>query len=131
MARVFLVVMDSVGIGGAPDADKYFNGDVSDFGSNTVLHIAEHMQEKGSSLNLPQLNALGLGSALYHSVGIEHPNLPMTKQQIGLLEKRAPWEKIPHLAIGNLQACPLPGIGIILQVKRILFLKKSSARSVK
>ena len=79
MARVFLVVMDSVGIGGAPDADKYFNGDVSDFGSNTVLHIAEHMQEKGSSLNLPQLNALGLGSALYHSVGIEHPNLPIDK----------------------------------------------------
>ena len=79
MARVFLVVMDSVGIGGAPDADKYFNGDVSDFGSNTVLHIAEHMQEKGSSLNLPQLNALGLGSALYHSVGIEHSNLPIEK----------------------------------------------------
>ena len=79
MARVFLVVMDSVGIGGAPDADKYFNGDVSDFGSNTVLHIAEYMQEKGSPLKLPQLNALGLGSALYHSVGIEHPNLPIDK----------------------------------------------------
>ena len=79
MARVFLVVMDSVGIGGAPDADKYFNGDVSDFGSNTVLHIAEYMQEKGSPLNLPQLNALGLGSAIYHSVGIEHPNLPINK----------------------------------------------------
>ena len=53
MARVFLVVMDSVGIGGAPDADKYFNGDVSDLGSNTVLHIAEHMQKKGCTLSLP------------------------------------------------------------------------------
>ena len=61
MARVFLVVMDSVGTGGAPDADKYFNGDVSDLGSNTVLHIAEHMQKKGCPLSLPQLNALGLG----------------------------------------------------------------------
>ena len=40
MPRVFLIVMDSVGIGGAPDADKYFNGEISDFGSNTVLHIA-------------------------------------------------------------------------------------------
>ena len=80
MARVFLVVMDSVGIGGAPDADKYFNGDVSDFGSNTVLHIAEHMKKKGSPLNLPHLNALGLGSAIYHSVGIEHPNLPIDKE---------------------------------------------------
>ena len=71
--------MDSVGIGGAPDADKYFNGDVSDFGSNTVLHIAEHMQKAGFPLNVPQLNALGLGSAIYHSVGIEHPNLPVEK----------------------------------------------------
>ena len=80
MPRVFLVVMDSVGIGGAKDADKYFNGDVSDFGSNTVLHIAEHMKKKGSPLNLPHLNALGLGSAIYHSVGIEHPNLPIDKE---------------------------------------------------
>ena len=29
MPRVFLVVMDSVGIGGAPDADKYFNGEMN------------------------------------------------------------------------------------------------------
>ena len=93
MARVFLVVMDSVGIGGAPDADKYFNGDVSDFGSNTVLHIAEHMQEKGSSLNLPQLNALGLGSALYHSVGIEHPNL--------LVDKAANWAVGKESSLGK------------------------------
>ena len=77
MARVFLVVMDSVGIGGAPDADKYFNGDISDFGSNTVLHIAEYMRKRGRPLKLPQLNALGLGSAIHHSVGIRHPDLPI------------------------------------------------------
>ena len=86
MPRVFLVVMDSVGIGGAPDADKYFNGDVSDFGSNTVLHIAEHMQKKGSPLNLPHLNALGLGSAIYHSVGIDTQIYQLKKQLIGPLE---------------------------------------------
>ena len=77
MARVFLVVMDSVGIGGAPDADKYFNGDISDFGSNTVLHIAEYMRKRGRPLKLPQLNALGLGSAIHHSAGITHPDLPI------------------------------------------------------
>lgn len=33
--RVFLIVMDSVGIGYLPDADKY--GDV---GSNTLVNIA-------------------------------------------------------------------------------------------
>ena len=80
MARVFLVVMDSVGIGGAPDADQYFNGDVSDFGSNTLLHIAEYMRKKGDPLNLPQLNALGLGSTIHHSVGIEHPDLPIASE---------------------------------------------------
>ena len=77
MARVFLVVMDSVGIGGAPDADKYFNVDISDFGSNTVLHIAEYMRKRGRPLKLPQLNALGLGSAIHHSAGIRHPDLPI------------------------------------------------------
>ena len=77
MARVFLVVMDSVGIGGAPDADKYFNGVISDFGSNTVLHIAEYMRKRGRPLKLPQLNALGLGSAIHHSAGIRHPDLPI------------------------------------------------------
>ena len=77
MARVFLVVMDSVGIGGAPDADKYFNDDISDFGSNTVLHIAEYMRKRGRPLKLPQLNALGLGSAIHHSAGIRHPDLPI------------------------------------------------------
>ena len=40
MPRAFLVVMDSVGIGGAPDAGDYFNGDVPDTGANTVGHIA-------------------------------------------------------------------------------------------
>ena len=35
--RVFLIVMDSVGIGGAPDADQYFNDGVPDTGANTAL----------------------------------------------------------------------------------------------
>ena len=59
MARAFLIVIDSVGIGGAPDADQFFNGDVPDTGANTVAHIA---QEAG--LNTPTLDALGLGAAV-------------------------------------------------------------------
>ena len=124
MARVFLVVMDSVGIGGAPDADKYFNGDVSDFGSNTVLHIAEHMQKKGFPLNLPQLNALGLGSAIYHSVGIEHPNLPVEKAANWAVGIESSLGKDTPSDTGNLPVCPLLGIGIILRTKQIPFLKK-------
>ena len=68
MARAFLVVMDSVGIGGAPDADQYFNGDMPDTGANTVGHIAlEHR------LRLPNLNTLGLGAAVTLADGLDLP----------------------------------------------------------
>ncbi len=66
--RVFLLVMDSVGIGGAPDADQYFNGDHSDQGSNTVLHIIEFMRAHGG-VKWDNLARLGLGQALLASTG--------------------------------------------------------------
>lgn len=50
--RVHLVVMDSVGIGEAPDAEKF--GDV---GSHTLGHIAEQV-----GLNVPNMEQLGLGT---------------------------------------------------------------------
>lgn len=64
--RAFLVVMDSVGIGGAPDADQYFNGDLPDTGANTFGHIAQAcadgLAEEGRSgpIYLPNLTGLGL-----------------------------------------------------------------------
>jgi len=59
MARAFLIVMDSVGIGGAPDAGQFFNGDLPDTGANTVAHIAQT-----AGLDVPTLDALGLGAAV-------------------------------------------------------------------
>jgi phosphopentomutase len=50
--RIFLIVLDGVGIGALPDAGSY--GDV---GSNTLLHVAESV----SGLRLPRLESLGLG----------------------------------------------------------------------
>ena len=50
--QVILIVLDSVGIGDAPDADQY-----GDAGSNTIGNIA---QARGG-LHLPNLTALGLG----------------------------------------------------------------------
>ncbi|QUJ75479.1 phosphopentomutase [Sulfitobacter albidus] len=74
MARAFLVVMDSVGIGGAPDADQYFNGDVPDTGANTVGHIA---RDRG--LAVPTLAGLGLGAALHAATGMDDPfDVPVT-----------------------------------------------------
>lgn len=51
--RIFLVVMDSVGIGEAPDAAKF-----GDEGSDTLGHIAEHM----NGLNMPTIGKLGLSN---------------------------------------------------------------------
>lgn len=70
MARAFLIVMDSVGIGGAPDAETYFNGEVPDTGANTLGHIvaacASGRAEEGRSgpLNIPNLVRLGAFEAL-------------------------------------------------------------------
>ena len=67
MPRAFLIVMDSVGIGGAPDAARFFNGTLPDTGANTVGHIAQAcangQAEEGRSgpLHVPNLAALGLG----------------------------------------------------------------------
>ena len=50
--RVILIVLDSVGIGALPDADRF-----NDAGSHTLGHIAQHYP----SLQLPHLAELGLG----------------------------------------------------------------------
>ena len=51
--RIHVIVMDSVGIGEAPDANVF--GDV---GSHTIGHIAEKM----NGLHMPQMQQLGLGN---------------------------------------------------------------------
>lgn len=76
MPRAFLVVMDSVGIGGAPDADQFFNGAVPDTGANTVGHIAEACangraeDRRSGPLRVPNLSRLGLGQALQAASGL-------------------------------------------------------------
>ncbi|QFT72283.1 phosphopentomutase [Ruegeria sp. THAF33] len=81
MSRAFLAVMDSVGIGGAPDADRFFNGDVPDSGANTLAHIAQACAEgraedgRSGPLNLPNLDALGLGAAARLASGDATPGL--------------------------------------------------------
>ncbi|NCO87303.1 MAG: phosphopentomutase [Rhodobacterales bacterium] len=78
MARAFLVVMDSVGIGGAPDAGAYFNGDLPDSGANTLAHIAQAQAAAGTPLRLATLDALGLGAALELASGAVVPGLGAT-----------------------------------------------------
>ena len=84
MTRAFIVVLDSAGIGGAPDADKFFNNGVPDTGSNTIGHIAEAcskgLAEEGRSgpLKMPNLAALGLGQALRLASGMNAQSLAVT-----------------------------------------------------
>ena len=59
MSRVFLFILDSFGIGGAPDAEKY-----GDKGANTFVHIAERKK-----LDIPNMTSLGLGFAAEASSG--------------------------------------------------------------
>ncbi|MEM9732957.1 MAG: phosphopentomutase [Pseudomonadota bacterium] len=72
MARAFLFVLDSVGIGGAPDAAGF-----GDEGSNTLGHIAEACAQgqgdkaglRSGPLALPNLERYGLGLAAQLATG--------------------------------------------------------------
>lgn len=75
MARAILIVLDSVGIGGARDAAAY-----GDAGADTVGHIAEAcaqgaVEGRAGPLALPNLVRLGLGQACRMSSGGTPPGL--------------------------------------------------------
>lgn len=77
MSRVFLFILDSFGIGGAPDAKKY-----GDEGANTFVHIAERKK-----LDIPNMASLGLGLAAEAASG-KNPLAPSElKGQWGFAEE--------------------------------------------
>ncbi|MCJ2090167.1 phosphopentomutase [Methylobacterium sp. E-005] len=78
MPRALLIVLDSVGIGGAPDAEAY-----GDAGSDTLGHIADACAVgrgdraglRAGPLRLPHLASLGLGLAAAGATGRIPPGL--------------------------------------------------------
>ncbi|KAA0017616.1 phosphopentomutase [Salinicola corii] len=64
MKRAILLVLDSFGIGNAPDAAEY-----GDAGSDTLGHIARYRADAGRPLELPNLARLGLYHAHRLSTG--------------------------------------------------------------
>lgn len=78
--RAFLIVMDSVGAGGAPDAERFFNGTTPDTGANTLAHIAQARAAAGRPLALPTLDRLGLSAAVRLASGDDMPGLGATPQ---------------------------------------------------
>ncbi|HBS10478.1 MAG TPA: phosphopentomutase [Firmicutes bacterium] len=66
--RIFLIVMDSLGIGEGIDAKKF-----DDFGTNTFKHISEKFP---NGLNIPNLNYLGIADLddIKGSSIVKHPH---------------------------------------------------------
>lgn len=81
MPRAIVCLLDSVGIGGAPDAAAY-----GDAGANTVGHISEwaalgkadRVGLRAGPLVVPNMDAMGLGAAVKLSTGILPPGLSDT-----------------------------------------------------
>ncbi|MBQ4860625.1 phosphopentomutase [Pseudoalteromonas sp. MMG013] len=90
MARAIILMADSLGVGAAPDAEKF--GDV---GSNTLAHLLKaYKQETGKALPLPNLTRLGLVDAC-EAAG---------KQTCDVAERQAPeaaWGYAKELSSGK------------------------------
>lgn len=79
MSRAFILLLDSLGIGAAPDAAKF-----GDTGANTLLHIAEQCAQnkadivnvRNGALHLPNLNRLGLHLAINESCNDNNLKVP-------------------------------------------------------
>ncbi|MFN4141909.1 phosphopentomutase [Aestuariivirga sp.] len=127
MPRAFLLILDSFGVGGAPDAASF-----GDEGANTLLHICDHM-----SLEVPHMASLGLGRAAALSAGRNPlPETPLIGQygvarevsrgkdtitghwEIGGVPLEFDWGYFPHtipafpqeLIDGIVTRCRLPGL---------------------
>ncbi|MCP5536432.1 MAG: phosphopentomutase [Akkermansiaceae bacterium] len=59
------LVLDSLGIGSAADAEKF-----GDAGADTLGHIARHFSQQGEALHLPNMASLGLLHAYRTSTGV-------------------------------------------------------------
>lgn len=87
MARAFLFVLDSFGIGGAPDALAY-----GDDGSNTLGHIAEFCAAgagdraglRSGPLHLPNMSALGLVHIAKLASGTYPAGMPVPERVFGM-----------------------------------------------
>ena len=78
--RIFVIVADSAGVGYEPDADKFFNGEHNDVGSNTFVHISEKMP---NGLNIPNMNTMGINDLgpIVGTSKVDHPHAFSSRAQ--------------------------------------------------
>ncbi len=112
MSRVVIVVLDSFGIGGAPDAAIY-----GDEGSDTFGHIAAACANglgdreglRQGPLRLPNLDALGLGAASLAATGRLAPGFSATPSR-GIAAAAVETSKGKDTPSGHweIAGCPVP-----------------------
>jgi len=113
MARAILIVLDSVGCGGAEDAAAY-----GDEGSDTLGHIAQACAEgrgdrdglRSGPLHIPNLARLGLSHACEASTGtplagVARPNAPLGRYGYGVEVSQGKDTPSGHWEIAG---CPVP-----------------------
>ncbi|HEV7329326.1 MAG TPA: phosphopentomutase [Bosea sp. (in: a-proteobacteria)] len=113
MARAILIVLDSVGCGGAEDAAAY-----GDEGADTLGHIAEACAEgrgdraglRGGPLDIPNLARLGLSHACEASTGkslagVTRPSAPQGQYGYGVEVSQGKDTPSGHWEIAG---CPVP-----------------------
>jgi phosphopentomutase len=94
MARAFLFIMDSFGIGGAPDAAAF-----GDEGANTFLHIWEKARPE-----IPTLASLGLGQASKLATGVD----PIGVDPIGMFAAATEISKGKDTITGHWEIAGVP-----------------------
>jgi phosphopentomutase len=111
MARAILLVMDSVGIGGAADAEEF-----GDQGADTLGHIAAACAAGGADLKglrvgplkIPLMNGLGIGRAAELSAGAHPAGLPRIDKPAAIFACAAELSKGKDTQSGHWELAGLP-----------------------
>ena len=96
MGKAILIVLDSLGIGGAPDASVY-----NDEGSNTFGSIALACSNgnadigREGALRVPNLESLGIYSATKLSTGLTFPNTNSAIGSYAVAQERSKGKDTP------------------------------------
>lgn len=102
--RAIILMMDSFGIGAAPDACHF-----QDQGSNTLGHIASwSLAKRGRPLTLPNLEALGLGAAAREATGVLPSGFLQHKDFTGLYAAAAEQSKGKDTPSGHWELAGVP-----------------------
>ncbi len=110
MTRAALLVIDSLGIGAAPDAARF-----GDRGADTLGHIAQAMaagagdeRRPAGSLTLPNLYRLGLGEAARLATGRPPAGHPTSREVTGLYAALAERSRGKDTPSGHWEMAGLP-----------------------